>query len=126
MKCFLVLAAIANIAVAQQVYDLVLKGGHVIDPKNGIDAPMDVAIQGGRIAAVSANIAPSGARRMIDVTGLYVTPGLLDIRVHVFHTTSAATTAASHPIASASVPGLRRWSMRAALVIGISVSFAAL
>jgi dihydroorotase len=88
MKYFLALAALANIAVAQQTYDLLLKGGHVLDPKNSIDAPMDVAIRGGRIAAVAANIAPSTARQTIDVTGLYVTPGLLDIHVHVFHTTN--------------------------------------
>src|SRR3954452_6650274 len=88
MKYFLALAALANIAVAQQTYDLLLKGGHVLDPKNNIDAPMDIAIRGGRVAAVAANIAPSTAARMFDVTGLYVTPGLLDIHVHVFHTTN--------------------------------------
>jgi dihydroorotase len=83
MKCFLILAMLASIAFAQQTYDLVLKGGHVIDPRNGIDAPMDVAIRGGRIAAVARNI--QGATRTIDVTGLYVTPGLIDLHVHVFY-----------------------------------------
>ena len=88
MKRFLALVALANIAVAQQTYDLLLRGGHVMDPRNGVDAPMDLAIRGGRIAAVAAHIAPSDARQTIDVTGLYVTPGLVDIHVHVFHTTS--------------------------------------
>lgn len=88
MKSFLLLAVFTHIAIAQQTYDLVLKGGHVIDPRNGIDALMDVAIRGGRIAAVAANIAPAEAKRTIDVAGLYVTPGLVDIHVHVFHTTS--------------------------------------
>jgi dihydroorotase len=86
MKYSVALLLLAVNAVGQQ-YDLVLKGGHVIDPKNARDAIMDVAIQGGRIAAVAPGIAPSSARRSVDVTGLYVTPGLLDIHVHVFNTT---------------------------------------
>jgi dihydroorotase len=69
------------------VFDLLLRGGHVMDPKNGVDAPMDVAIQAGRVARVAARIDPAEARQVIDVTGLYVTPGLVDIHVHVFHTT---------------------------------------
>lgn len=70
-----------------QTYDLLLKGGHVIDPKNGVNAIRDVALQGGRVAAVQADIPASRARKTIDATGLYVTPGLVDIHVHVFHTT---------------------------------------
>src|SRR5687768_18254623 len=65
-------------------YDLLLKGGRVIDPKNNIDDIRDVAIRGERIAAVSADIPASSARKVIDVAGLYVTPGLVDIHVHVF------------------------------------------
>src|SRR5262245_43609927 len=83
MKRFLAVAMLANSVLAQQTYDLVLKGGHVIDPRNGIDGPMDVAIRGGRIAAVARNI--QGGTRTIDVTGLYVTPGLVDLHVHVFY-----------------------------------------
>ncbi|HUQ93257.1 MAG TPA: amidohydrolase/deacetylase family metallohydrolase [Bryobacteraceae bacterium] len=67
-----------------QPYDLLIKGGHVIDPKNNINRVMDVAISGGKIAAVSANIAESEARRVADAKGLYVTPGLIDIHVHVY------------------------------------------
>jgi dihydroorotase len=77
----------AVFSLAQQRYDVLLKGGHVIDPKNGIDAVRDVAIKGGTIAAVDANIDPASAARTIDVKGLYVTPGLVDIHVHVFSTT---------------------------------------
>src|SRR5436189_479760 len=75
----------AAVAFAQEPsYDLILKGGHVIDPKNGVDAVRDVGIRGGKIAAVEANLAPRAARKSIDVSGLYVTPGLVDIHVHVF------------------------------------------
>jgi dihydroorotase len=69
---------------AQTTYDLLLKGGHVIDPKNRINAPLDVAIAGGKIAQVAANIPASQARRTVNVAGLTVTPGLIDIHVHVY------------------------------------------
>ena len=69
---------------AQPAYDLLLKGGHVIDPKNGVDAILDVAIAGGRIARVSTDIAPAQAKQVANVAGLYVTPGLIDIHVHVY------------------------------------------
>lgn len=65
-------------------YDLVLKGGHVIDPANGIDAIMDVAVKHGRIAAVGANLDASHAETVVDATGLTVSPGLIDIHVHVY------------------------------------------
>lgn len=63
---------------------MLLKGGHVIDPRNNIDAVRDVAVRQGRIAAVAASIPATQARRAIDVSGLYVVPGLVDIHVHVF------------------------------------------
>lgn len=71
-------------SLAAQPFDLLLKGGHVIDPKNGINARRDVAIAGGKIAAVEPEIPASRARKTVDVSGLYVTPGLVDIHVHVF------------------------------------------
>ncbi len=64
--------------------DILIKGGHVIDPKNNIDAPMDVGITGGKISQVSQNIAATRAKKVIDVKGLYVTPGLIDMHVHVY------------------------------------------
>ena len=66
-------------------YDLLLKGGHVIDPGNEIDKVMDLAISGGRIAAVAENLPASEAGKVVNVTGLYVTPGLIDIHFHVGH-----------------------------------------
>jgi dihydroorotase len=68
----------------QPAYDLLLQGGHVIDPKNGISAVRDVAIKDGRIAAVAAHLDPAAALKVVNVAGLYVTPGLVDIHVHVF------------------------------------------
>ncbi len=80
-----VLPLIMLVAVGQaQTYDLLLKGGHLIDPKNEIDAPRDVAITGGRIAAVAQEIPVGRAKSVIDVTGLCVAPGFIDIHVHVF------------------------------------------
>ncbi len=67
---------------AAPVYDLVLKGGHVIDPKNNIDQVMDVAIAGGKIARVAKNIPAAEAKKTVEVKGLYVTPGLIDIHAH--------------------------------------------
>lgn len=64
-------------------YDLLLKGGHVIDPADGIDTVMDVAVSDGKIAAVQSNIPASQAGKVVDADGLYVTPGLIDIHVHV-------------------------------------------
>lgn len=72
-----------NTSFAQQ-YDLVLKNGHVIDPKNSIDAVTDIAVKDGKIAKVGKGIDPSSAKKVIDATGLYVTPGFIDIHTHVF------------------------------------------
>jgi adenine deaminase len=57
-------------------FDLLIKNGHVIDPGNGIDSVMDVAVTGAKIARVAANIDPASARRVADATGLHVVPGL--------------------------------------------------
>ncbi len=76
----LILAASLN----AQTYDTLLKGGHVIDPKNGIDRVMDVAITAGKIARVAPAINSSEAKQTVDVAGLYVTPGLIDIHVHIY------------------------------------------
>ncbi len=67
-------------------FDLLLKGGHVIDPRNAVDGPLDVAIEGGTIAAIDADIPASKASTCIDVSGLHVTPGLVDIHTHMYAT----------------------------------------
>ena len=70
-----------------QDYDILLRNGTVIDAKNKINAIRDVAIRDGKIAAVAQNIDPKRARKAVDVKGLYVTPGLVDIHVHVYAST---------------------------------------
>ena len=77
----------ASSAFAQTQYDLLLAGGHVIDAKNGVDAVRDVAIVNGKIAAVAEHIDPAQAFKVVNVSGLYVTPGLVDIHVHVYAST---------------------------------------
>ncbi|HEU0140931.1 MAG TPA: amidohydrolase/deacetylase family metallohydrolase [Bryobacteraceae bacterium] len=74
----------ANAMFAQANYDLLLKGAHVIDPKNKLSAVRDVAIRDGLIAAVERNIPAAQARKVVDVAGLYLTPGLIDLHAHVF------------------------------------------
>lgn len=72
------------LALKGQTYDVVLKGGHLIDPKNGVNAVRDIGIAEGKVARIDSNIAASEGRRVVNVRGLYVTPGLIDIHVHVF------------------------------------------
>jgi dihydroorotase len=84
MKRLLIFFTLVCSASAQAHYDLLLQGGHVIDAKSKLDAVRDVAIQDGKIAAIATHIPSSEARKTIDVRGLYVTPGLVDIHVHVY------------------------------------------
>ena len=67
-----------------QEIDILLKGGHVIDAKNKIDSKMDVAIADGKILQVSPEIPAKNAKKVIDATGYYVAPGLIDLHTHVF------------------------------------------
>lgn len=74
-----------SLVLHAQDIDLLVKGGHVIDPKNKIDAVMDVAITNGKIAQVAVDIPARSAKKVIDATGLLVTPGLIDMHVHVYN-----------------------------------------
>jgi len=78
------LALICASTTLAQPYDILLKGGHVIDLANEIDRVMDVAVSGETITRVAENIPPEQAKKTIAATGYYVTPGLVDIHVHVF------------------------------------------
>jgi dihydroorotase len=66
-------------------YDVVIKGGHVLDPGQGLDGQMDIGVSGGRIAAIQKDIPVSEAARVVEVRGAnrYVVPGLIDIHTHV-------------------------------------------
>jgi dihydroorotase len=72
---------------AQTQYDLLIQNGHVIDAKDKISAVRDVAIKDGKIAAVESHIDPKSAVKTVDAKGLYITPGLIDIHVHVYAST---------------------------------------
>ena len=76
----------ALLGQAQQ-FDLLVRGGRLIDPKNGIDALRDIGIAQGRIARVAERIPESQAKRVIDASGLVVVPGLIDIHAHIFYGT---------------------------------------
>jgi dihydroorotase len=66
------------------MYDLLLKGGNVIDPSQDLRGGLDIAVENGKIAKVAANIPAAEARRVVDVPGKTVTPGLIDLHTHVF------------------------------------------
>jgi dihydroorotase len=80
------LLAFFSTLVAQDL-DLLIKGGRVIDPKNGLNGLMDVGIAAGKIVRVAADIPPGSAKRVVDARNLYVVPGLIDMHVHVFYGT---------------------------------------
>ena len=82
-KVILLIILYAQFSNAQE-YDLLIKNGHVIDAKNGIDKISDIAIKDGKIAQVSASIAASKASKVIDANGLFVSPGIIDIHSHNF------------------------------------------
>ena len=65
-------------------FDLLVRGGRLIDPHSNTDAPLDVAIAGGRVAAIDRDIPPDRARQVVDAKGGIVTPGLIDIHTHVY------------------------------------------
>lgn len=66
------------------MYDLLIKGGKVIDPAQNINKRMDIAIQGARIAALTESISPAEAHAVVDASGKIVTPGLIDAHCHVY------------------------------------------
>lgn len=85
-KTFLFLFLILTTFLSRaQNYTILIKGGHVIDPKNNINEPMDIAVSEDRIVKVAKNIDPKTAKQIVNASGLYVTPGLIDIHSHNFH-----------------------------------------
>lgn len=82
-----VIYLIMNSLIQAQTYNIVIKGGHVIDPKNNINEVLDIAVKDGKIALVAKNIDSGEGIQVVNAEGFYVTPGLIDIHVHVFHGT---------------------------------------
>ena len=71
-----------------QTYNIIIKGGHVIDPKNNINEVMDIAVKDGKIAMVAKNIDAKEGIQVVNAGGFYVTPGLIDMHVHVYQGTN--------------------------------------
>lgn len=84
---FFALLCFISVGVYAQTYSLLIKGGHVIDPKNDINEVMDVAISGDSIAQVAKNIDEKQAQQVIRAKGMYVMPGLIDMHGHNFYGT---------------------------------------
>lgn len=82
----ILLTGLTSFSSAQSL-EVLIKNGHVIDPKNNINEVLDVGVVDGKIAEIGADIPSSRAALVIDASGLYVAPGLIDIHAHVFHGT---------------------------------------
>jgi dihydroorotase len=80
----LALVASPPLTARQDKFDLLLTGGHVIDPANEIDGIRDVGIRNGRVARVATSIPAASAAKTVDVKGFYVVPGLVDIHSHQY------------------------------------------
>ncbi len=81
--CLFPLPYFSNI-ICSQSYSIVIKNGHVIDPKNNIDGIRDIAVNNGKILEVAKNINAANALQVVNAKGFYVTPGLIDIHTHNF------------------------------------------
>jgi dihydroorotase len=81
---------------AGQLYDLLIQGGTVIDPARNVHSVLDVAVSDGKIAEISPNISPEKSRKTISAAGKLVTPGLIDIHVHVYEGATEAGINADH------------------------------
>ncbi len=107
-------------------YDLLIRGGRVIDPTQNLSAETDVAIRAGKVARIAPNIAATEARSVLDARKMIVTPGLVDVHVHVYDGVAplgipadpnciakGATTVVDAGSAGAhTFPGLRQYVMR--------------
>jgi dihydroorotase len=87
-------------------YDLLIKGGEIVDPSAGFSGQMDVAIKRNRIAAVETDIPADAAFRVVDASGQYVTPGLVDLHTHVYY---GSTFWGVHPDQIAARTGVTTW-----------------
>jgi dihydroorotase len=82
--CLSIYLLLFSVVAHAQQYDLLIRNGRIIDPKNNIDAKMDVGVKDGKITKVASGIPAEQAVKVIDAAGLIVAPGLIDIHTHVF------------------------------------------
>lgn len=82
--CFIMIALLFSSFLSAQEFDILIKGGRLIDAKNAIDKVMDVAVREGKVALVAENISANRAKKVINAKGMYVAPGLIDIHSHNF------------------------------------------
>ncbi len=87
MKMLVPVLLTASLWAQQKPYDLVLKGGHIVDPKNAVDTVADVGIRDGKIVRIAESIPEESAGKVVPVDGLLVVPGLVDIHAHLFYGT---------------------------------------
>ena len=87
LKLLFLSVVLFSTPIIAQNYDIVIKGGHIIDPLNNIDQVMDLAIKSGKIAAVKKNIPTAQTKKIVDASGLIVSPGLIDMHTHNFYGT---------------------------------------
>ncbi|MCC6342707.1 MAG: amidohydrolase/deacetylase family metallohydrolase [Bryobacterales bacterium] len=113
---FTVILLLLGAQAAAQQYDILLKGGRVLDPANNINTIRDVAIQGNHIARVAAAIPASEARKVLDASGYLVTPGLIDLHFHSYGYSGAifpddtALLAGTTTVVDAGGPGYRTFA----------------
>lgn len=104
------------VPASAQTYDILLKGGHVLDPANNVDGIRDVAIRGNTIARIAPNIPESEAKKVVPVSGRYVTPGLIDLHFHSYGYSGAiypddtALIAGTTTVVDAGGPGYRTYA----------------
>jgi dihydroorotase len=82
---FVIVLFLSSSFVFAQHIDLLIKGGHVIDPKNQVDGIFDVGVSGGKIILIAKTLEATNAAKVIDASGMYVVPGLIDIHTHDFY-----------------------------------------
>src|SRR5438067_1172865 len=105
-RLFLTVSGAASLAMAQRPYDILIRNGEIRDPSRPLRRRADLALLDGKIAAIEDSIPPERALDVIDARGLFVTPGLVDLHTHCYHSATPLGIEAD-PIAARS--GVTTW-----------------